>query len=1032
MTRKLLPYENQLIDALGISEEEYLDFVAAQPIYEDIKEGTIADARSDFGLVALILTVVGTLFQVGAALLAPKPRAPEQQQQQGIAPSRDERVMPRFGFNGSQDLASYGSTVPLIYTNENTNPNGGVRVNTALLWSAISSIGGNQFMRLLLNVGAGTINDIDPSRIALGQLPIRDYAESNVWIYWGSGARGNDCPKFQDRVYGGSGQDPARSGTHSGFAAVGLGPFRNNNPRYGFSQAFAPTTSNTCTITGVIPLNVKAQFTVDTGEQGLVDVYTRLETGYGNRRYYNRGDVIRLIIPPNNENVSGDAPLERAQKIRYAEASRVFSGSRFKLGSAIFKASNIEGYSLDEGALFANLTCEEPGFAPRVYYDIQYWKSAPYETFRQLFYTKCLAQIEEAYYATTTRCQAVEFALRLTAYRKLSGRASVYGSSRVNYGDSESDNGGIMRTSMFALYWRFAGDSAWTKVRYIFAFRNSTEQTMFTFMKFIIGNNSSFSAPGTPSLWEFKMVPITDPTNEPNVERGYCYLIPNGPLQTIDPTGGSNVRIQFSGTVHARPQNGMPVFNKVPFNRSSSYINEWDLWNYDDTSVSQFSFEQGPELTITAVNEQLLQPWSDYGDLYSGMSLMALNVFASNAIRDLRSVSVWVRKGKMVRLLSTNKADYASSAQVEAFAAIRPTPGPNPNSSSENFDSSNYASDIFIDTVLDKENGIGEYASIHSVDVAQLAESKLFCKTNKLFMDGVLADRRSWRDFWAQTAPLSLLELARIGGRDTLLPGVPYNPANGRILNDAALPISALFTAGNILEDSYKEEFIDYGASTQDSVITVVFRDAERNEAFPKNSTVQVRLKDVDLQGALFETIDASAFITRREQAILIGKFLCLSKRHFRRAIEFKTFPTDSPIAPGAYIYVEIGLNKWNSIYSGRIEEEGQLNAPLPQQVPDGTYTAFVYNAGQATQQVNNVVVVNGQAPSLARYENALFVLGTSVKNKRVFRVTEVELNEEGEATVRATEHPTDNNGISLIAKNLLATNQFFIDNNLA
>ena len=1038
MTRKLLPYEYQLIDALGINEEEYLDFVAAQPIYEDIKEGTALDIRNGLAEVAIALTIVGTLAQVASVLLAPKPRAPQQAEQRGITPSRDDRVMPRFGFNGTQDLATYGTTIPLIYTNSNTNPNGGVRVNTALLWSAISSIGGNQFMRLLLSLGAGTIADIDPSRIALGQLPVRDYADGNIWIYWGSGRINNDCPKFQDQIYGGQSADPARSGTRNYYAAVGLGPFRRGNPRYGFSQVFSPTTSNTCTVGGVVPLNVRMRLLDERGGRGVYDIDTRLETGYRNGQYYRKGDVIRLIIPPNTDVISGNDHIarvrQRIQKVRYAEAPRVFSGARFKLGSAVFKASNIEGYSLDEGALFANLICEEDGFAPRVFYDVKYWTDAPYNTLKQLFYTKCLAQIEEAYYATTTKCDAVEFALRLTAYRKLSGRASAYGTRQRNYGDSESDNGGVMRTSMFALYWRLAGTPQWTKVRYIFAFRNSTEQTMFTFLKFIFGSDASVSAPGTPSFWEFKMVPITDPSVEPNMSSEYCYLIPNGPLQTIRSTAGnSHASIQFSGAIYRGTLNGLPPLNRVPGWSTSpiNEINEWDLWNYDDVSDSQFSFEQGPELTITAVNEQLLRRWSNYGDLYRGMSLLALNAFASNAIRDLRSVSVWVKKGKMVRLLSTNRNDYASTAQINALAAISfpPfAPGANPNSPSVNFDSSNYASEVFLDTVLDAENGIGEYASIHSVDVAQLAESKLFCVVNGLFLDGVIADQRSWREFWAQTAPLSLLELARIGGRDTLIPGVPYNPATGYILNNQALPISALFTAGNILEDSYKEEFIDYGSNTQDAVVSVIFRDTERDGTFSRNSTVQVRLSDVRLNSALYETIDASGFVTRREQAILIGKFLCLSKRYFRRSIEFKTFPTDSPIAPGSYIYVEIGLNKWNSIYSGRIEQGGKLNAPLPQQVPNGTYTAFVYSAGQATRQVANIVVNNGEATALAAYENALFVLGTAIKNKRVFRVTEVELNEEGETTVRATEHPTDGDGISLIAKKFFEQGAFNID----
>jgi hypothetical protein len=47
MTRKLLPYEYDLIDALGITKEEYFDFVAQQHIYQDPKQGTALDVRAE-------------------------------------------------------------------------------------------------------------------------------------------------------------------------------------------------------------------------------------------------------------------------------------------------------------------------------------------------------------------------------------------------------------------------------------------------------------------------------------------------------------------------------------------------------------------------------------------------------------------------------------------------------------------------------------------------------------------------------------------------------------------------------------------------------------------------------------------------------------------------------------------------------------------------------------------------------------------------------------------------------------------------
>jgi hypothetical protein len=57
------------------------------------------------------------------------------------------------------------------------------------------------------------------------------------------------------------------------------------------------------------------------------------------------------------------------------------------------------------------------------------------------------------------------------------------------------------------------------------------------------------------------------------------------------------------------------------------------------------------------------------------------------------------------------------------------------------------------------------------------------------------------------------------------------------------------------------------------------------------------------------------------------------------------------------------------------------------------------------------VSVSNSQSASFTAYEGWLFVLGTAVTTKRVFRVTEVTMEEEGEITVRAIEHPCEESG---------------------
>jgi hypothetical protein len=318
--------------------------------------------------------------------------------------------------------------------------------------------------------------------------------------------------------------------------------------------------------------------------------------------------------------------------------------------------------------------------------------------------------------------------------------------------------------------------------------------------------------------------------------------------------------------------------------------------------------------------------------------------------------------------------------------------------------------------VLDSANGIGRYASLHSVDVKQLAQSKRYCQRNKLFMDGIIADGRPWREFWAQVAPFSLLELGKIGGKDTLVPALPYIKSSGQMTRNVS--ITALFNQGNILEDTFKEEFIDYGASVQDVVITLIYRDVERGSVFPRNNSVEVRRTDTDEGNAIRESIDLSQFVTRRAQAILLGKYLCNIRRYNRRAIEFMTFPTDIFVMPGSYVYVETSNNQWDGIYTGRIETAvcSTYRYKASPTAPTASSPTAALTARDPSMAWRLPTVL---LPTLASRRGDLFVLGQTVRSKRVFRVTEVTMEEEGETTIRAVEHPCDANGQSLIAEGI-------------
>jgi hypothetical protein len=1102
MTRKLLPYEYDLIDALGVTKEEYLDFVAQQHIYKDPKQGTVLDVQNPTAAVAaLVLTIVGILFQVASILLMPRPKAPKEQ---GTPQTRDAVLAPRIGFNGAQDLAVYGDTVPLVYTNTAQNANGGVRVASLLLWSAILSFGNHQFMRLMMTIGASSIAQIDPDRTALGQFPAKDLVASSVWQYYNE----DGATRYNNKIRGDSRDPTITFGNDTTVKLNGL-----PGAVEGFSQAYSPTTSNAVGVTGFIPVNADVLIVNNAGRTQRKRVGIQFEP-QENAVYWPDNDE-RPLVPEGfkwNLHIANTAALLAttdtlgiaAQDALRAAASQVDNGSIFKIGTALFRVAVVSydggGNGIEGNNLYARLDCIRAGKMPRANYNLHHWQEVGEQTNAlqaqinarneqissaeqsrntnqailnrgsrevpggyggkgrlfigltqadrdnyqsnvntlnnqiatlqnennalqnqinslrgqggpQTFHVKGLARIEEAAYASVTKCNVLDIALRFQAYRRLSGRANVYGKDQVNYGHSSSDNGAKARTVMFTVWHNIgkrvdaAGVAKYTRLPYIFCCRGFNEQAVFAYLKLITRNAG-------PQFIDIKLEPVVDSFTEIKTfpTRGFCYLNPTGPLVTLDSdlTGSTNLEVYFNGSVYRDSDIG----NYPPFNKSPANTSETDLFNYDAFSTTAFSFDSSTEIKITAVTEQLIADWDTYGaKLYRGLSTLALHVVSGSGTQDLRSVSAYVTEGKRVRLLPTTQ-DYFGNEQTEDvdYAAITTF------AKSKASNSTSFAPDIFLDTVLDSANGIGRYASLHSVDVKQLAQSKRYCQRNKLFMDGVIADGRPWREFWAQVAPFSLLELGKIGGKDTLVPALPYIKSSGRMTRNVS--ITALFNQGNILEDTFKEEFIDYGASVQDVVITLIYRDVERGSVFPRNNSVEVRRTDTDEDNAIRESIDLSQFVTTRAQAVLLGKYLCNIRRYNRRAIEFMTFPTDIFVMPGSYVYVETSNNQWDGIYTGRIESGGVLNVPL-QVVPNGTYSVLTYGSTDGTRPFKEVVITDGAAPALASRAGDLFVLGQAVRSKRVFRVTEVTMEEEGETTIRAVEHPCDANDQSLIAEGI-------------
>jgi hypothetical protein len=1259
--RKLLPYEHALIEALGITEEEYFAFRKAQREYNDAKAGTALDVRNglETGTVALILSIVGTLAQVGAALLAPKPEAPEITG--GGRRARDRRFAPRSGFDSLQDLAQYGEPVNLVYGNQGTgfndNPNGGVRVNTSLLWSAVYSYGNTQYIQMMAAIGSGEIVDIDYDLTAVGQTLVRLFRggsnatkfSASVWQYFK-----NSGAIVKSDLKNGSGSDPLLVGVES--SRTVYDPLIDTTVRsQGFSQAFSPSSSREFGISSPVPIKVNVFARNEEGVPKKKALNIEMENRgnywpsiYGaSRPLIPEGHQMTLVIAKVKDR-RGDGEADNlADEIRYSAAESFEIGALYKLGSAKFQAVNISGDTeLDKQRMTVTLECVESGYGPfedyqtedifeqeqeleqqrdairrnldasipgTIAYQLANLNSSQFATtnltakqsrlfgalrdqldtvedlyeavvsykrdkknmdefvlaaeafdpvvvaiatevneqeanlerrkyrkerinsvianqgstpdreknleeavaeiaeirktlrtlrgklakaieeygvadgvvasqlasaqsllrsikqsfaneqlsglssvkipgyietggnptarverralrklknalhdmsmrlagvaqidfaayeeartnlqnqlnqqqlaldqvvaqlknpdsFNDYLGVKCLTRVNEASYETLSASNLVHFSIKAKVFMRIQGRASKYGETKAEK-FKDADNGNKPRTAMFTVSYKKVGaaNASWRSPNVIFCVRRTFDKDVFLPLIF-----RSPDADGT-AKWEFKFSPVYDAPSEA-LKKGafgsvqFVYLEGRGAMKQVP-----GEPFYYRGYSRNPGINNLPPKNQSPFG-----VDEWTVYSARGDTAMQFSFDNGPEFSISAVSEQQFVNLSTLPSLYSNIATIGLNAYSGAGLTSMRNLSVFARKGKKVRNIELSPPSYPSLPNAPSC----------------------WAPDIFLDTILDEQNGIRSFVDAvneESVDIEKLALAKAFCIKQRYFMDGVIAERQSWRAFWSEVAPFSLLELARIGGKETLIPAVPTT-GDGTITRNVT--VSALFNQGNILEDSYKEEFLDYGESTQDLIASIIYREQSVTEPFPRNTSVTIKLKDANENLSSRVSFDLSNFVTNRNQAINYGMLLVQQRRHARRAVEFKTFPTEAPVAPGSYIYVHMEENQWNDIHSGAVLDDGSLNVPFASGRINGTYDTLIYEPGK--EPIKQVITyTNGQSSVLSNYKGkgVLFVLGSQIKAKRVFRVTEVAMEEEGEVTIRAIEHPCEEEG---------------------
>jgi hypothetical protein len=205
-------------------------------------------------------------------------------------------------------------------------------------------------------------------------------------------------------------------------------------------------------------------------------------------------------------------------------------------------------------------------------------------------------------------------------------------------------------------------------------------------------------------------------------------------------------------------------------------------------------------------------------------------------------------------------------------------------------------------------------------------------------------------------------------------------------------------------------------------IANVVWRKETPNK-FPETQTLTMRWNESGGENYPMESIDLSNFCCSEEHAKLVAILQLSLRRRTTHSVSFQTSPYGLALAPGDYIRVDTVASPYQSANNGIIESDGTIISAVA--LVDGTvYPIFYYRRDMEEIAEASMEVEDGKATDPSLFDS-VFTLQYQARGIGVYQVMELTLEEEGPVTIKATEHPVDGNGSSLIAADLLNPSSF-------
>jgi hypothetical protein len=449
-------------------------------------------------------------------------------------------------------------------------------------------------------------------------------------------------------------------------------------------------------------------------------------------------------------------------------------------------------------------------------------------------------------------------------------------------------------------------------------------------------------------------------------------------------------------TKHARNVNGIQFAFKyqfvrdfgsgggVAFNRTATrmwqrYSGLAEVSHYADL-ISR-SCDNGPEHEIVYVNETLSE--EDIPQ-YDGCAMAGLKLKSSDNFNQLDQLRTYIKNGIEVERLTNG--DVASS---------------------------NLLTDLLWYLVTNKDTGAGSILNSDLVDKALLTTTGRYLEANKLYWDDVIAEPINLRSWLSEQGPSVLCFVSLKNGKMSLEPALPYD-SNHKIDASNPVTISAMFTEGNIIEDSLEFTWLELEERKMFQA-AIIYQQSRVNQ-FPEQKTL-VAYYGSDNSDLPIEEFTFS-HITSDEHAAKVARYFLSLRKNLTHTITFKTLPWGLNLEAGKFIRVASEMSPYRPDNNGIIQDDGTIVSINT--LDDGDYSVYYWERKTTAISEGTLHVKNGKATEL--FDSVFSLKESDNSDSQIYQIEALDIDQDGIVTIKASNYAVNSNGVSQLAIDVLDT----------